>query len=90
MIRQNESAWVVDGAARAWTVHAMLGGAVARRYLVEAAGDDYPPTVELDADEMDALTASIDPDLGPAERDAEISRRLDALVWPGGVPDGAE
>lgn len=94
MIRQNERSWVLDDTPRQWVTHHQGKGdpVLARRYPTPGVelDTDYPPTVELSADEWADLTASIEADLSDDDRAAEISRRLDALVWPKGVPGDAK
>jgi len=73
-----------DDRPRAWFAHDTgTGGRLLRKY---AAGDDvpdpdYPPTIELDADEWGALAT--DPAGGVDLDDSAVQRQLDALAWPG-------
>lgn len=85
MIRQNEANWTLDSVPRAWIAH----DSDQKHEPVpgQELDADYPPTVELSADEWRELTATIDGELSASDRAAEISRRLDVLIWPEGVPD---
>lgn len=82
MIRQNETNWAKDDTPRQWMAHPSGDVMVCRRYPQAGCeiDGDYPPTVELSADEWHALTETID--MTDPRAPIEISRRLDALVWP--------
>jgi hypothetical protein len=75
MIRQNEAGWAADDRERHWTVHDLGGSVLARKYAVEPLEADYPPTVELSADEWAQVSAG-----GPGG--TVLDTRMDALVWP--------